>query len=381
MTRCLSLLAALAAFLALPPATASPVQGVVAPPVAARAFAVIDVQSGQLLASGSETDPLEPASLTKLMTAYLTFEALQAKRLDEAQAVPVSARARDAAGARMVLEAGKEAPVQELLRGLIVHAANDAAVALAEAVAGSEEAFVERMNAQAAKLGLAETRFANASGLPAPGHVASARDLAKLAAALVAAYPERLATFAQKEFSWNGLVHNNRNRLLWIDPSVDGLATGFTESSGYGIAASARRGERRVVAVVLGAQTEALRTSETLKLLNFAYQAYETRRVYKAGQSVGTREIFKGTQAHLSIGFDRDVWITLPRSRFTGLQAVLETRRPFVAPYARGQGAGTVRLVRENAPIAEFPVVALEDVPVAGFLSRGYDTLRLLLAR
>lgn len=374
---------ALAAILAIAclPAFAANARTVPPPPVAARAFAMVDLQSGQMLATGSEGDRLEPASLTKLMTAYVVFEALKAGRLQETQAVPVSARARDAAGVRMAIDPAKGATLVDLLRGMVVHAANDAAVALAEAVAGSEAAFTVLMNRHAERLGLADTRFTNATGLPASGHESSARDLARLALALLRDFPERQALFGGKEFAWNGITHNNRNRLLWIDPSVDGLATGFTESSGYGIAASARRADRRLVAVVLGAQTEALRTSETLKLLNFGFLAYETRRLYRSGEALGSREVFKGTSPTIALGLDRDVWLTLPRSQFTGLKATLETQQPFVAPFARGQRAGLLKVSRDQVALAEYPVVALEEVPVAGILSRGYDTLRLLFSR
>jgi D-alanyl-D-alanine carboxypeptidase (penicillin-binding protein 5/6) len=369
------LIALLAALLAAPPAAA---QAITPPPVAARAFIVVDLLSGQPLAAGAEDDRFEPASLTKLMTAYLTFAALRDGKLDASTPVRVSPRAIRAPGARMFLVAGKPAAVPDLLRGLIVQSANDAAIALAEAVAGSEEAFVARMNAEARRLGLADTAFANPTGQPAPGHHASARDMARLAAALIRDFPQHLPLYGEREFTYNGITQANRNRLLWLDPTVDGMKTGFTESAGYCLVASARRGERRLVSVVLGAQSEALRTSETQKLLNFAFQAYDTRRLYKAGEPVATVDIFKGTRSSVRLGFERDVWLTLPRDRFEGLSAVLETRRPFLAPLAAGQKAGIMKLMRGEARVAEVPVVALEDVPVAGFLSRGWDTLRLL---
>ncbi len=353
-------------------------QPLATPPIAARAFVLVDALSGQTLAAAAENDRFEPASLTKLMTAYLVFGALRDGRLDMAKGIAPSAAALKAPGARMFLEAGKPATVGELLQGLIVASGNDAAVALAEALAGSEEAFVARMNAEAARLALVNTRFVNASGAPAAGHQSSARDLALLALALVRDFPGQYAFFSQKELAYRGIKQANRNRLLWSDPSVDGLATGFTESAGFCILASARRGERRLVAVVLGAQSEALRTSESQKLLNFGFQAYETRRLYKAGDEVSSAEIFKGTQGRARLGFERDIFLTLPRDRFGGLNAVLETRRPFVAPLAAGEKAGIMKLMRDNAPVAEFTVVALEEVPVAGFLSRGWDTLRLL---
>jgi len=367
-----------AALLAFAAATAG-AQALTAPPIAARAYYLVDVLSGQPLAAASENDRFEPASLTKMMTAYLVFAAIHDKRLADEQQVSISARAAHSAGARMFAAQGQAVPIADLLRALVVQSANDAAVALAEAVAGSEEAFVASMNTQAERLGLLQTHFANASGQPAPGHYASARDMAVLAVALMRDFPERYALYSQKDFTFNRITQANRNRLLWIDPTVDGLKTGFTEAAGYCLVASARRGERRLVSVVMGTQSDALRTSETQKLLNFGFQAYDTRRLYAKGSAVATPEIYKGTKATARLGFDRDVWLTLPRERFAGLSAHLETRQPFVAPLAAGQKAGIMKLMRDNVPVAEFPVVALEDVPVAGFLSRGWDTLRLLL--
>jgi D-alanyl-D-alanine carboxypeptidase (penicillin-binding protein 5/6) len=278
----------------------------------------------------------------------------------------------------MFIQPRRPVSVDELIRGMVVQSGNDACIALAEAVAGSEEAFVAQMNRQAQRLGLSNTSFANATGMPQSGQHASARDLATLAAALIREFPERYPLYGQKDFTWNGIAQSNRNRLLWIDPAVDGLKTGFTESAGYCLIASAKRGERRLVSVVLGAQSDALRTTESQKLLNFGFQAYETRLLYRKGAAVANPEVFKGTRSTLPLGFDRDVWITLPRDRFAGLKSLLETRQPFVAPYSAGQKAGIMKFTRDNVPVAEFSVVALEDVPVAGFLSRGWDTLRLL---
>ena len=339
---------------------------------------LVDAQSGQTLAAAAENDRFEPASLTKLMTAFLAFDAIRAGRLDVNRQVPVSASAASAGGARMFLVAGQNVALGDLLRGMIVVSANDAAIAIAEAVAGSEAEFVRRMNAQAAKMGLANTQYANASGAPTPGHVSSARDLAVLAQAIIREFPEHYALYSQRDFSFGGIDQSNRNRLLWTDPTVDGMKTGFTEAAGYCLAASARRGERRLVSVVLGAASDTLRTAETQKLLNFGFQAYETRRLYKRGDSVATPPVYKGTSSTVRLGFDRDVWLTLPRERFAELRAVLETKQPFVAPLAAGEKAGIMKLMRDNAPIAAIPVVALEDVPVAGFLSRGWDSLRLL---
>jgi D-alanyl-D-alanine carboxypeptidase (penicillin-binding protein 5/6) len=353
-------------------------QPVTPPPVAARAFYLLDTLSGQALAAQAEDDRFEPASLTKLMTAYLVFAAIRDRRLDPAAGVAVSEKAWKAGGSRMFIEPRKPVTVADLLRGMIVQSGNDATIALAEAVAGTEEAFVQHMNREARRLGLRNTSFANATGLPAPDHHASARDMAHLAAALIRDFPEQYALYAGKEFTWNGITQANRNRLLWLDPTVDGVKTGFTEAAGYCLVASAKRGERRLVSVVMGAQSDALRMSENQKLLNFGFLAYETQRLYRKGEVVASAEIFKGTSATLRLGFDRDVWLTLPRERFAGLEAQLTTVQPFVAPYSRGQKAGIMTLARGNAAVAEIAVVALEDVPAAGFLSRGWDSIRLL---
>ena len=362
-------------------ACAACAQSVTPPAIAARAFILVDLLSGATLAAANDTDRVEPASLTKLMTAYLAFDAMKRGKLDPNGTIPVSAAAAKAPGSRTFLEPGKPAKVSDVVNGMIVQSGNDAARALAEAVAGSEDAFVALMNQEAAKMQLNGTHFANATGEPAPGHYSTARDIAILAATVIRDFPDRYPLYAQREFSYNGVTQANRNRLLWTDPTVDGMKTGFTEKAGYCVVASAKRGTRRVLSVLLGAQSDGLRTSESQKLLNFAFQAYETRLLYRKGAAVGSSEVYRGTQSKVSLGFDHDVWITLPRDRFAGLTATLETRQPFIAPLSVGQKAGIMKLTRDSSPIAEFPVVALEDVPVGGFLSRGWDSLRLFFAR
>jgi D-alanyl-D-alanine carboxypeptidase (penicillin-binding protein 5/6) len=348
------------------------------PPIAARAYYLLDTLSGQALAAQAQDDRFEPASLTKLMTAYLVFSAIRDKKLDPAQTVTVSEKAWRTGGSRMFIEPRKPVTVAELVRGMIVQSGNDATIALAEAVAGSEEAFAQLMNREAKRLGLTQSHFVNATGLPAPEHYASARDMAMLAAAVIRDFPEQYALYSQKEFAYNGIKQSNRNRLLWLDPTVDGVKTGFTEAAGYCLIASAKRGERRLISVVMGARSDALRVSENQKLLNFGFLAYDTRRLYKKGDVVANAEIFKGTSATVKLGFDHDVWLTLPRDSFEGLKSQLHTVQPFVAPYSRGQNAGIMKLTRDNAVLAEVAVVALDDVPAAGFLSRGWDTIRLL---
>lgn len=348
------------------------------PPIAARAYYLLDTLSGQALAGQSEEDRFEPASLTKLMTAYLVFTAIRERKLDPSKTATVSEKAWKTGGSRMFVEPRKPVTVADLLRGMIVQSGNDATIALAEAVAGTEETFAQLMNREAKRLGLRNSNFVNSTGMPAVNHYATARDMAVLAAALIRDFPGDYALYSQKEFTWNGITQANRNRLLWLDTTVDGVKTGFTEAAGYCLVASAKRGERRLVSVVMGAQSDALRMSENQKLLNFGFLAYDTQRLYKRGEVVATPEIFKGTSSTMKLGFDRDVWLTLPRDRFQGLAAKLETVQPFVAPYSRGQNAGIMKLTRDNAAVAEVAVVALEDVPAAGFLSRGWDTIRLL---
>jgi D-alanyl-D-alanine carboxypeptidase (penicillin-binding protein 5/6) len=359
-------------------ALAAAAQPVTPPPIAARAYMVVDLLSGTTLAAANENDRAEPASLTKLMTAYVVFSAVKSGKLSLTQEVTVPASAQKATGSRMFLVAGSKVSVSDLITGLVVQSGNDAAITLAEAVAGSEEAFVPMMNAEAARMGLKGTNFANASGAPAANHYSTAHDIATLATALIRQFPDRYSLYSQREFTYNKISQANRNRLLWTDPTVDGMKTGFTESAGYCLVASAKRGERRLLSVLLGAQSDGLRTSESQKLLNFGFQAYETRLLYHKGQAIASPEVFKGTQSRVPLGFQQDIWLTMPRDRFAGVAAVLETREPLVAPLAAGEKAGIMKLTRDHAPVAEFPVVSLEDVPVGGFLSRGWDTLRLL---
>jgi serine-type D-Ala-D-Ala carboxypeptidase (penicillin-binding protein 5/6) len=369
----------LALLLACTLSLAASAQTLTPPPVAARAYYLLDTLSGQALAAQSQDDRFEPASLTKLMSAYVIFAAIRDGKLDPSKTIAVSEKAWKTGGSRMFIEPRKPVTGADLLKGMIVQSGNDATVALAEAVAGTEETFAQLMNREAKRLGLRNSNFVNATGLPAPGHYSTAHDMALLAAALIRDFPEQYAAFySQKEFTWNGITQANRNRLLWLDPTVDGVKTGFTEAAGYCLIASARRGDRRLISVVMGAQSDALRMSENQKLLNFGFLAYDTQRLYRKGEVVANPEIFKGTSATVRLGFDRDVWLTLPRDRFQGIKAQLQTVQPFVAPYSRGQKAGIMKLARDNAAVAEIAVVALEDVPVAGFLSRGWDTIRLL---
>jgi serine-type D-Ala-D-Ala carboxypeptidase (penicillin-binding protein 5/6) len=350
------------------------------PAVAARAWLLADLASGQVLAAHNADGRVEPASLTKLMAAYLVFGAMREGRVAADQQVQVSAHAWRAKGARSFLEPGSRVSVETLLRGMVVQSGNDAAIALAEALAGTEEQFTAHMNAEAQRLGLAATRFANVTGLPHAQHYSSARDLARLAEALIRDFPEHYARYyAQKEFSHNDIVQLNRNRLLWLDPSVDGVKTGFTEAAGYCLVASAQRGGRRLLSVVLGADSEAARARESLRLINWGYRHFDGVRLYAAGESVKEVEVWKGALAAVKAGFPRGLVVTVPRGESAKLAAELVTHPPVLAPVARGDKVGVLRVALGGRPVGEYAVVALEGVPQAGWLGRAWDTLRLWL--
>jgi len=347
------------------------------PAVDARAWLLLDATSGQTIASRNPQERIEPASLTKLMTAYLAFAALKGKSLALGQTIRVSELAWRAGGSRMFIEPRKPVTVEELLRGMIVQSGNDACIALAESVAGSEPAFVERMNSEAARLGMTDTNFTNSSGLPGPGHYSTARDLALLASALIRDYPEYYKLYSEREYRYNDITQRNRNRLLWLDPNVDGVKTGHTESAGYCLIASARRGERRLVSVVIGTASDGLRARESQKLLNFGFQSYEGLRLYQKGDAIGKLPVWKGSERELKAGVAADLYATVPRGTADQLQAELVSQQPLIAPLEAGQRVATLRVSHEGKPLGEYPVVALENVAVAGFFARTWDSVRL----
>lgn len=350
------------------------------PQVAGRAFLVTDLTSGQRLAEHKAGERVEPASLTKLMTAYIAFGALREGRIRLEQEVTVSERAWRAPGSRTFLEPGKPVDVGTLLRGTVVQSGNDASIALAETLAGSEELFAQLMNREAARLGMSATNFANATGLPHPQHYSSARDLALLAGALIRDFPEEYAKYySMKEFRHNEITQMNRNRLLWLDPSVDGVKTGFTEGAGYCLIASSERSGRRLLTVLIGADSEAARARESQKLLNWGFQFFDGVRLYEAGQTVKAVDVWKGAEDAVPAGFARDLVVTVPRGGAKHLAAELLTHPPVLAPVNKGDKVGVLRVALEGAPLGEYPVVALEAVPQAGVLGRAWDTLRLWL--
>jgi serine-type D-Ala-D-Ala carboxypeptidase (penicillin-binding protein 5/6) len=348
------------------------------PAIAAKAYLLLDFNSGQLLGSHNPHERVEPASLTKLMTAYLTFAALKQKTLRPEQTVPVSERAWRADGSRMFIEPSKPVTVDELIRGMIVHSGNDACIALAEAIAGSEEVFAQMMTREARRLGMKNTNFLNSTGLPQPQHYSTAQDLALLAAAIVRDFPEYYPLYSAKEYRYNNISQSNRNRLLWTDPTVDGMKTGYTEKAGYCLVTSAKRGERRLVSVVLGTASEAARAIESQKLLNYGFQFYDTVRLYEKNQAVATLQVWKGGSNMVKAGFTSDFYLSLPKGQVDKLKASVESLQPLLAPISAGQRVGTMKLVLDGKPYRELPVVALESVPVAGIFGRSWDSMRLL---
>jgi D-alanyl-D-alanine carboxypeptidase (penicillin-binding protein 5/6) len=355
-----------------------PVAAAVPPPaIGAPAYLLIDFASNQGIVGESADERREPASLTKLMTAYLVFAALRDKTITPAQMVPVSKSAWRAEGSRMFIEPRKAVSVDELLHGVIVQSGNDASIALAELVAGDEKTFSERMNAEAKRMGLANTHFTNATGLSDPQHYSTAADIGRLTAQLIRDFPEYYSLYSLKEYRYNNITQPNRNRLLWIDPYADGVKTGHTDAAGWCLVGSAKRGERRLVAVVLGAASDASRASEAQKLLNFGFQAYDTIQLYPSGKPVSSLRVWKGDANDVPAGFDTDQYLTLPKGKADKLQLTLAAMEPLVAPVQKGQRIGVVKVALDGKPAAEFPLVALTDVAPANILGRAWDTVRL----
>ena len=366
------------AFFASAPAFAASAPPAAAPPsIAAKAYLLVDAVSGQTLAAAGADDPREPASLSKMMTAYLVFRALKDKEVLPSQAVPVSQKAWRAEGWRVFIDPKKTVSVDELLRGMIVQSGNDAAIALAEAIAGSEEVFAERMNKEAARLGMKNTHFVNVTGLPAAQQVSTANDLALLALATVRDFPEYYSLYAIKEYRYNNITQSNRNRLLWTDPYVDGIKTGNTDSAGYCLIASAKRGPRRLVSVVLGAGSDSARAIESQKLLNYGFQFYDTVQLYQNGETVSSMRVWKGAAESVPAGFVAEQFVTLPKGQAQKLKLSMEAIEPLVAPVTKGQRIGVVRVTLDGKQIGEYPLQALVDVPSANVFGRAWDTLRL----
>jgi len=347
--------------------------------VAAKSWVLYDFNARQVLASEQGERRFEPASLTKLMTAYLVFQALERGDIERSRIVTASKAALLAPGARMYLDERHPATIDQLLRGLIVQSGNDAAVALAETVAGSESRFVERMNAQAQRLGLTNTRFANASGKPEAQHYSTSHDMARLAAALIRDFPKDYRLFAEREFTFNGLTQPNRNRLLGRDPSVDGLKTGQTPAAGYCLVSSAKRGERRIIAVVMGAANDAARAAQSQRLLNLGFTRWDAMRVGGSSAELARVRVWKGESRDVALGLAGETLLAVPHQRRGRIQPRIEVRKLVEAPVTAGQPLGRLTLVADGEILAEYPLVAREPVELGGFFRRLVDTALLWL--
>ncbi|WP_157572058.1 D-alanyl-D-alanine carboxypeptidase family protein [Hydrogenophaga taeniospiralis] len=361
------------------------------PEVAAQAYLLLDVTSGQVLAARDADKPVEPASLTKLMTAYLVFDALKSGKISLKQTLPVSERAWKMPGSRMFIDPKMQVPVEDLVKGMIVQSGNDATMALAEGVGGTEERFVQMMNDQAKALGMKASSYKNPEGLTVAGHTTTARDLATLATRLIRDFPEYVPYYAIQRYRYPGTPASNdtnRNLLLFRDPSVDGLKTGHTNAAGYCLVATARRqvpglgegaqGQRRLLSVVLGATSENARAAESQKLLNWGYTAYEAVRLSPVGGALATPRVWKGTAAQVKLGRPEGVVVSVPTGEGAKLKTDIVRPEPLVAPLTRGQPVGTLRVTLANgAPVAEVPLTVLETVDESGVFGRAWDALRL----
>ncbi|MBI1890276.1 MAG: D-alanyl-D-alanine carboxypeptidase [Burkholderiales bacterium] len=353
------------------------------PAIAAKSWLLLDFTSNQVLASHEPTLRIEPASLSKIMTAYLTFSALKEKRLDLNQKVGVSVRAWkvDSSSSKMFIDPTMQVSINDLLHGLMIQSGNDAAVALAEAVAGTEDAFVNLMNKEAERMGMKSTRFGNAHGLPGADTYSTVQDLSLLAAHVIRDYPEFYKIDSIKSFTFNKISQQNRNRLLWLDPTVDGMKTGHTESAGYSLIASAKRQggstERRLISIVIGTTSDQMRTQESQKLLNWGFQNFDTVKLYSKGQAIETPQVWKGSSNSVKIGFANDIYVTVPKGVAEKMKPVLERKDPLVAPIAQHAKVGTLRMMVDGKPMAELPVLALDQVNQAGMFGRAWDSMRL----
>lgn len=362
-----------------------------APEVAANAYLLIDVTANQILASKNIDAPIEPASLTKLMSAYVVFDALKAKKIDLKQTMPVSERAWKMPGSRMFIDPKMQVPVEDLIKGMIVQSGNDAVMALAEGVGGSAERFVQMMNAQAQLLGMKNTAYKNPEGLTQAGHTTTARDLSILAMRLMRDFPEYTHFYAIKKYRYQGTPtanDSNRNLLLFRDPTVDGLKTGHTDAAGYCLIATAKRdftglgmgtavGSRRMLAIVLGTSSENERANEAQKLLNWGYTAFEAVKLFDAGQAVVSPKIWKGADNNLRLGQPDAIVVALPTGSASRIKTSISRPEPLLAPISKGQQVGVLKVGLDQQNVLDIPLIALDTVQQAGLLGKAWDAIRL----
>jgi D-alanyl-D-alanine carboxypeptidase (penicillin-binding protein 5/6) len=348
------------------------------PSLNADSFYLVDFQSGRVLAEKNPDKRAEPASITKLMTAYLVDKAVQNGDVALTDQVTISEKAWRMKGSKMFVEVGKQVLLEDLLKGLIIQSGNDASVALAEHVAGSEAAFVGYMNHQAQVLGMTNTQFQNATGWPAEGHFSSARDIAILTAAVIREFPESYAYYKVREYTYNDIRQFNRNRLLWRDDTVDGVKTGHTEAAGYCLVASAEQNDMRLISVVLGEDSDKARTSSSQALLNYGFRFFETHRLYQAQEVLKTARVWYGAQEQVAMGVGSDIFITIPRGRYKDLQAAMEIEGLISAPVSQGQILGRVSISLDDEPVLSESIVATHAVAEGGLFSRALDKIKLM---
>ena len=350
------------------------------PQVAASSYLLIDADTGKVLVEENARQPLPPASLTKIMTSYLAAAEIEAGRISPEDQVPISVKAWKAPGSRMFIREGTKVPLSDLLRGIIIQSGNDASIAVAEHIAGSEEAFASMMNQQAAVLGMTDSQFLNATGLPEEGHHASAWDLSLLTRSLIRRFPDHYAIYAERSFKYNDIEQPNRNRLLWRDRTVDGVKTGHTEEAGYCLVASAVRGNMRLISVVMGTESEEARMRESQKLLSYGFRYFETQKLYDAGVPLKTTRLYYGEQEEIELGLAEPVTLTFPRGSYERLQPELALPRAPEAPVSEGDELGELVLSLYGEEIYRAPLVALQSVAEAGMFSRFSDWLSLFFS-
>lgn len=349
------------------------------PQLNAKSYLVMDFDSGQILAEKNIDEKLPPASLTKIMTSYIAAGELASGQITLDDKVVVSEKAWKMPGSRMFIEVNNEVSVGDLLKGIIIQSGNDASVALAEYISGDETVFAQLMNQQAKRLGMTNTHFTDSTGLPNPQHYTTAHDLAKLARALIRDYPNVYAINSHKEFTYNKITQRNRNRLLWLDSSVDGVKTGHTEEAGYCLVASALRDGMRLISVVMGAESDNARTSANQALLNYGFRFFETKKIYTASEIITTPRIWKGAEKQLALGINNDLFITIPRGQFENLESKYDLPDKIIAPVKTGEKVGKLKLVLDNKEVLSAPLVAKVTVAKAGIIGRITDEIRLLL--
>ena len=354
------------------------------PPLAVKAYVLKDFNSNMIVAEQNGAGKVEPASLTKLMTAYVVFNAIKNGHLQLTQILPVSEKAWKVEGSKMFIEPNKPVTVDELLHGVIIQSGNDSSIALAEGVASTEELFAGMMNKEAARMGMKNTHFVNATGLPDPQHYTSAHDLSLLASALIHDFPEEYKRFySTKGYTYNNITQPNRNRLLWADPSVDGMKTGHTESAGYCLISSAKRGpagqEHRFISVVLGAPNDSARATESQKLLNFGFQFYDATLVYRKAQTISTLKVWKGQSNSIAATVADDLYLTLPKGEYARVKASITSQQPLIAPIAKGQIIGKISFTLDDKIIYTRNLIAAQEVAAAGIFGKLWDSLKLLL--